>query len=727
MTVKRPASEAEREPTVWEWLRSLLRFRPIPIPEPRAAPPPSQPPGRPSAPEPREAGRAWLSISQRTVRIPVAVVLALIAQRSLEQRSGELWVSIALYLIAGLLFGWAVWAGDIPFERPEEADVPAGPVRARLVFLLPAAVLAALTFQASAGNRFTSGSLILWSGSLICLMLSLWEGELRVRGLWDRFISWARQPRLNLHLGGWGILVCVVFTLAVFFRLTQLQTVPNEMVSDHAEKLLDLNDVLSGEYLIFFPRNTGREAFQFYLSAAVARLFGTGISFLTLKIGTVLAGLLTLPYMYLLGRELGGRKVGLAAVLLGGVAYWPNIISRIALRFSLYPLFVAPALYYMARGLRLRRRNDFLLSGLAIGLGLHGYSPARMIPILVALGVGLYLLHRSASRQRRALLGWLAAAAAIAFVVFIPLLRAAIEMPDLFLFRMLTRVGDLEQELPGPPMQIFLSNLWNALRMFAWDDGEVWVISITHRPVLDWVTGAFFHLGVVALFVRYLHKRHWLDLLMLLSIPVLMMPSIISLAFPGENPGLNRAAGAIVPTYIIAGFALVAVAQWSGDALRTRMARGAAITFLFILSAIAVVSNYRLVFIDYATQYRLGTWNTSEAGAVVRGFAESVGTYETAHLVGFPYWMDSRLVAIHAGHPTQDPAIFPEQLEALAGEERAQLFILNLQDAIGVQRLREIFPQGRLSRFVSATEGKDFLIYLVPPAGDLEPLPALPP
>jgi hypothetical protein len=61
------------------------------------------------------------------------------------------------------------------------------------------------------------------------------------------------------------------------------------------------------------------------------------------------------------------------------------------------------------------------------------------------------------------------------------------------------------------------------------------------------------------------------------------------------------------------------------------------------------------------------------------------------------------------------------------GEERAQLFILNLQDAAGVQRLRELFPQGRLSRHVSATEGKDFLIYLVPPTRDLEPLPTPPP
>ena len=725
MAVERPGGSADREPTVLEWLRSLLRGRPIPIPEPRAGPPP--PPSTvPASPEPLGAARAWIKVTPRQLRVPVALLLALIAQRSLEQRTGELWLSVALYLIAGALFAWGVVAGDVPFERPEESVAPARPIRARLIYLLPAAVLAALTYQASGGNQFRTSTLIFWAGSLVCLMLALWEGDLPFKGLWKRLLAWVRQPHLTLRLSGWAFLVCAVFALVVFFRVTQLNTIPNEMVSDHAEKLQDVDDLLNGQFRIFFPRNTGREAIQFYLSAAVARIFGTGISFLTLKIGTVLAGLLTLPYMYLLGRELGGRKVGLATLLLGGVAYWPNIISRIALRFALYPLFVAPAFYYLVRGLRLRRRNDLLLSGLAIGLGLHGYSPARMIPIAVALGVALYLLHRAASGQRRALAGWLVAAGAVAFIVFIPLIRAAVEMPELFLFRTLTRVGTLEQQLPGPAFQIFLSNLWNALRMFAWDDGEIWVISITHRPALDWVTGAFFHLGVVALLARYLHKRHWLDLFLLLSIPVLMMPSIISLAFPGENPGLNRAAGAIVPTYIIAGFALVAVVQWSSAALRGRIARGAVLTLLFILSAVAVIANYRLVLVDYALQYRLGTWNTSEAGAVIRGFSESIGEYETAHLVGFPYWMDSRLVGIIAGHPAEDPAIFPEQLDPYVGEERAQLFILNLQDAVGVQRLRELFPQGRLSRFVSATEGKDFLIYLVPPARDLEPPPVPP-
>ena len=73
------------------------------------------------------------------------------------------------------------------------------------------------------------------------------------------------------------------------------------------------------------------------------------------------------------------------ALLFAGIAYWPNVISRVGLRFPLYPLFVAPTLFYLLRGLRTRNRNDFILSGIALGIGLHGYSPIRILPFVVVM------------------------------------------------------------------------------------------------------------------------------------------------------------------------------------------------------------------------------------------------------------------------------------------------------------------------------------------------------
>ncbi len=244
-------------------------------------------------------------------------------------------------------------------------------------------------------------------------------------------------------------------------------------------------------------------------------LFRTGLSFTSLKLGTVILGLLTLPYIYLLGKEIGNRRIGLIAMAFAGIAYWPNLISRIALRFTLYPFFLAPALYYFLRGIRLQKRNDFILAGIFLGLGLHGYSPYRIVPILLVLGLGIFLIHhlgRSLAENRRK----------IAFGVLV----TANYLRYFSIATLYDRqsgygwVSRVHQRLahgtahPGKPWLIFFRNLWRAMTMFAWDNGEVWVISIPHRPVLDFVAGALYHLAF-ALFIRYIQKRNSMDLFIL--------------------------------------------------------------------------------------------------------------------------------------------------------------------------------------------------------------------
>src|SRR5581483_5374586 len=168
----------------------------------------------------------------------------------------------------------------------------------------------------------------------------------------------------------------------------------------------------------------------------------------------------------------------------------------------------------------------------------------------------LYVLHAQSKGARRDALVWFAIVGLTSLIVFLPLLRYATENPDSFSFRAFSRLGVVEQPLSAPWYQILLSNTWNALRMFNWDDGNIWVNSLPHRPALDVVSGALFLIGIVLLLARYIQKRHWLDLFLLLSIPILLLPSILSLAFPDENPALNRAGGALMPVFVIVALAL---------------------------------------------------------------------------------------------------------------------------------------------------------------------------
>ncbi|MEW6717084.1 MAG: glycosyltransferase family 39 protein [Chloroflexota bacterium] len=645
--------------------------------------------------------------------LPVA--LALIAQRSLEPGDRNIWVGITFYALAGLLLVWLIWRGE--WSGP---DIPPSlhmedPLTIKSNWFYIFIPLAVFTFLAFGSLRFDGLNLFLWLLTVVALLKTFWVSRgLSFRDWFARLREGIAQRTWWVRITPWAISWVGVFGLAVFFRFYRLGDVPPEMISDHAEKLLDVADVLRGNWWVFFPRNTGREAIQMVVTALVARVLGTGLTYLSLKIGTALAGVLTLPYVYLLGKEVGGKRVGLWAMLFAGIAYWPNVISRIALRFAFYPLFVAPTLYYLIRGLRNRNRNDLLLAGLALGLGLHGYSPFRFVPFLVLLGVGLYLLHRVSKGARVQTIWALVALVLVSFVVFLPLLRYALAEPANFSYRTLTRIGTMERSYPDSPVRIFFDNLWGAVTMFFWDDGSTWVHSVTHRPALDVVSGALFFLGVVFLLTRYIRRRQWEDAFLLLSIPMLLMPSVLSLAFPAENPSLNRTGGAIVPVFVVVGILFEGFLTSLKSAVKTRAGGGILWGAVFLLLSWSSIQNYDLVFDQYFRQMRQNTWNTSEIGHVIRSYADSIGEAETAWVVPFPHWVDTRVVGINVGLPEKDYALWGKDLPATLEIPPPKLFIYKPEDELTGILLTDMYPSGILQRYVSAVEGKDFMIFLVP-------------
>ncbi len=648
----------------------------------------------------------------------LAFILALVAQLTLQPGPERGWQpGVFLYFLAGACLTWAYLRDEWIDESfsPSAADQQQSIVY-RPIALLVSLALAVLAFLVFGGNRFTSFNVTVWVLALVALVWGIWQRGGLAASMWARLRSIFSVPDWYVGVSRWSLLLMAAAGLIIFFRVYRIVQVPPEMVSDHAEKLLDVWDVLHGGTSIFFLRNTGREALQMYLTAAIIQILGTGISFISLKIGTVLAGLLTLPYIYLLGKEFGNRRVGLYAMLFAGIAYWPNVISRVGLRFPLYPLFVAPALYYLLRGLRSARFNDFILAGLALGFGLHGYTPIRILPFVVMVAVGLYLLHRQQDGGKSVAVRGSMALVLVAFVAFLPLLRYAVDNPGVFSYRSFTRLGTVEQPLPGPAGKIFLGNLWRAVTMFAWDDGEIWVHSVIHHPALDVVSAALFYLGVALLVIRYVRRRDWLDLFWLFSVPMLMLPSILSLAFPAENPALNRMAGAIVPVFLILGIALDGLLESIRVRVGGRWGNALAWCAGLVLLFWASLQNYDLVFNQYEDYYRRASWNTSDMGRVIRDFADSVGSPDTAWVLAYPYWVDTRLVGMNAGIPTKDYAIAPDNLPVTKADPRAKLFLVNPEDSAGLGALRQLYPQGILQKYTSPVEGHDFWMVFVPPS-----------
>jgi hypothetical protein len=157
----------------------------------------------------------------------------------------------------------------------------------------------------------------------------------------------------------------------------------------------------------------------------------------------------------------------------------------------------------------------------------------------------------------------------------------------------------------------------------------------------------------------------------------------------------------------------------------------AAWTLGLVLVGWSCLQNYQLVFGEYRRVYQLSSWNTSEIGQVIRGFTASVGSPDSAWVIGYPYWVDTRLVGITAGFPRRDFAIWPEQIPATQAVPYPKLFILNMQDTAGLAALEETYPRGTLMPYESVVPTKGFLMYLVlpgdqPASYSLSPLVPIP-
>ncbi len=648
----------------------------------------------------------------------LAFFLALIGQRLFEPPATNAPLGYAFYIGALILLGWAIWRGEWRLTSLTESAETIDPLNYHLIASIASVTLIVLAFFFFNDNLFTTTNVIIWLAAIALFVWAFWLNRNHTRTALSRFTSSFQRGSWTINISYWTVLLIAATALVFFFRFYQTATVPPEPFSDHAEKILDVYDISQGQTHIFFIRNTGREAFQMYWTLLISWIFGTGLSFLSLKLGTAILGFLTLPFIYMLGKEIGGRRVGLFAFILAGIGYWPNVISRVGLRFPLYPLFAAPTLFYLIRGLRTRNRNDFILSGIFLGIGLHGYSPFRIMPFVVVAAFVLYWLHDQSKDAQKDSVIWLVLVGLVSVFIFVPLLRYWVDNPSEFGFRAMTRLTSAETSINDPILNIFFSNLWNALKMFNFDDGEIWVHSVTHRPALDVISAALFVIGVVLVLVRYIRNRHWLDLFLLVSIPLLMMPSILSLAYPHENPALNRASGAYIPAFILGAMALDGLVTAIGLEKRRAIVSWGLMGILLLVSA---RQNYDLVFHQYYESFRGGSWNSSDMGKIMKEFGQTYGRTNTVWIVPFPFWVDTRLPAVWAGIPNRDMAMWRDDLPLTVESAGPKLFMVkaNLEDPTTNDQetlnvLQSIYPNGQLRLFDSDMPGHDFWIFFVP-------------
>ena len=311
----------------------------------------------------------------------------------------------------------------------------------------------------------------------------------------------------------WIILLAVTL-LAAALRFYQLGVIPPGPQFDEAFNAIDAEQVMDGNRPLFMPANAGREVVYTYLQAGVGALLG--LNLYTLRLVSALAGILTVPAVYLLVRRLFQRDsqwMAMFTALALAISYWHIHFSHYGIRVILMPLIFSGVFgcfwLGMHGGSRRVRLLAVLASGALTGLGVWTNPTGRFVPFVLVAYVA-WLLWRYPDRRRLRLdspLGGLALAGAVALIVFLPLGLEFVRHPDFF-FGHASEVSVFAERVSGQmtPLALLANNTLRVLGMFGFTGDQEWAHGIAGRPVFDWLMAAVFYGGVVIWVLRLLGR-----------------------------------------------------------------------------------------------------------------------------------------------------------------------------------------------------------------------------
>jgi hypothetical protein len=246
---------------------------------------------------------------------------------------------------------------------------------------------------------------------------------------------------------------------------------------------------------------------------------------------------------------------------------------------------------------------------------------------------------------------------------------------------------------------------------------------------MDIVTGTFLIVGSAAWLVRLFRRRDVVDWLVLPALFVMLMPSALSIAFPVENPSATRTSGSLPFAYLLAAYGMAMLVSLMQKTIQRR--RTIVLPALLVVGMIGAAygANSALYFGPYRDAYAIAAQPYSQTGRILRGFADSNGTYGNAFMVAYPYWLDHRAIGIEAGRIDWPNGLltvddFAQQIrnnEATPyafDPSRAVLFFYHEFDEEAAAQLHRWFPEGNSILQLTDYEVKDFYTFVAPPPGD---------
>ena len=202
----------------------------------------------------------------------------------------------------------------------------------------------------------------------------------------------------------------LLFVLAAAFRLFDADRAPGLLADDHFIFCQQVRGILDyGQHPFLFSYGWTEPLFN-YAVAFIWWLMPHATGMTALRVTSALFDLATVGVFYLLGKEAGGRRMGLILMAMGAVSKGLIEISDYSQRCHLVILACALTLLFLFRVFRRPVMSNFLGVAFALAFGAYTYAPFRpWVPAVVA-GLMIWILSQPGSKPKSRW-GWTLAAA----------------------------------------------------------------------------------------------------------------------------------------------------------------------------------------------------------------------------------------------------------------------------------------------------------------------------
>lgn len=372
----------------------------------------------------------------------------------------------------------------------------------------------------------------------------------------DRIEPDLSVPESRPFAYGQFLFVLAAATVLRFYNIRELPLgsyVDEVLTLNNSLGLLDRPSDLFGQTPLLWPGWVETANLYLYFDLLILKLFG--VSYWSMKLLSVIPGIIACGAVFLISQLLFDRRVALWTALLFTFAHWPVRLSRYGWDVSFMVMGFATSIWLLLLAMQRGRSLYAYFSGMTAGLCLYSYLGSRICLISLLGFLALECVLRPGRWTIRRGIAFATGAATVAY----PLLCYYLSKPGVFW----VRTSELSVFNTEHPFLVILNNIWRHALMFNVLGGTYARDNFPGLTMVDPLTGLLFIAGLVALirnfnapFARLIGCTFVLN----------FIPGLFSVS-QERAPYVYRTAAVMIPAFLIVGLGL----QWWLQQLKSRL------------------------------------------------------------------------------------------------------------------------------------------------------------